>query len=101
LNESTIKAIQGIIGVEQDGKWGPKSALALEAIVHPVEVSKGFTRLLPHLSLIQRMCGRLSVAKPRVKLIRNVFGLEITGLAVGGMTYRRVRGRPVRFPLTI
>lgn len=35
MNESTIKAIQGIIGVTQDGKWGPKSQAALDAIVHP------------------------------------------------------------------
>lgn len=35
MNESTIKAIQGIIGVDQDGKWGPKSQAALEAIIHP------------------------------------------------------------------
>lgn len=35
MNESTIKAIQGIIGVEQDGKWGPKSQAALDAVIHP------------------------------------------------------------------
>lgn len=34
-NETTIKALQGIVGVEQDGIWGPKSVLALEAVVHP------------------------------------------------------------------
>ena len=37
MNESTIKAIQGIIGVEQDGIWGPKSQRAFDAIIHPVE----------------------------------------------------------------
>lgn len=40
MNESTIKAIQGIIGVEQDGKWGPKSQAALDAIVHPVPIGE-------------------------------------------------------------
>lgn len=35
MNESTIKAIQGIIGTEQDGIWGPKSQAALDAIIHP------------------------------------------------------------------
>jgi len=35
MNESTIKAIQGIIGVTQDGIWGPKSQAALDAIIHP------------------------------------------------------------------
>jgi len=35
VNESTIKAIQGIIGVTQDGIWGPKSQAALDAVVHP------------------------------------------------------------------
>jgi hypothetical protein len=40
MNESTIKAIQSIIGTEADGKWGVKSALALEAIVHPVPAGK-------------------------------------------------------------
>lgn len=34
-NTTTIKAIQGLIGTEQDGIWGPKSAAALEAVVHP------------------------------------------------------------------
>lgn len=34
-NETTIKALQGIIGTTQDGIWGPKSQLALEAIIHP------------------------------------------------------------------
>lgn len=33
-----IKAIQGIIGTDVDGIWGPKSALALEAVVHPKPV---------------------------------------------------------------
>jgi hypothetical protein len=35
MNESTIRAIQGVIGVEQDGKWGPKSQAAFDAIIHP------------------------------------------------------------------
>jgi len=35
VNESTIKAIQGIIGVTQDGIWGRKSQAALDAIIHP------------------------------------------------------------------
>ena len=35
MNESTIKALQGILGVEQDGIWGVKSQVALEAIVNP------------------------------------------------------------------
>ena len=30
-----IKAIQGIIGTEPDGIWGPKSQAALEYIIHP------------------------------------------------------------------
>ena len=33
MNESTIKAIQGIIGVTQDGIWGPKSQAALDGII--------------------------------------------------------------------
>ena len=33
MNESTIKAIQGIIGVTQDGIWGPKSQAAFDAII--------------------------------------------------------------------
>jgi hypothetical protein len=38
MNESTIKAIQGIIGTTQDGVWGPKSQAALDAIIHPTKV---------------------------------------------------------------
>lgn len=34
MNESTIKAIQGILGVAQDGIWGPKSQAAFDAIIH-------------------------------------------------------------------
>ena len=41
MNESTIKAIQGIIGVEQDGIWGAKSQAALEAIIHPIVWTNG------------------------------------------------------------
>jgi hypothetical protein len=41
MNESTIKAIQGILGVEQDGIWGRKSQAALDAILHPVESTDG------------------------------------------------------------
>ena len=33
MNESTIKAIQGIIGTTQDGIWGPKSQAALDSII--------------------------------------------------------------------
>jgi hypothetical protein len=33
MNESTIKAIQGIVGVTQDGIWGPKSQAAFDAII--------------------------------------------------------------------
>ena len=39
MNESTIKALQQIIfpdnPEEWDGKWGPKSQAALDAIIHP------------------------------------------------------------------
>lgn len=35
MNESTIKAIQSIIGTEADGIWGSKSQAALDAIIHP------------------------------------------------------------------
>jgi len=53
MNESTIKAIQGIIGVEQDGKWGSKSQAALDAIIHPKpdtsQYSKAFTDFMPWL----------------------------------------------------
>jgi lysozyme family protein len=50
MNESTIKAIQGILGVEQDGIWGRKSQAALDAIVHPKpEYSKAFTDIIPWL----------------------------------------------------
>jgi len=35
MNESTIKAIQSIIGTTPDGIWGPKSQAALDAIIHP------------------------------------------------------------------
>ena len=35
MNESTIKAIQGIIGVKQDGIWGPNSQAALDTLIHP------------------------------------------------------------------
>ena len=41
MNESTIKAIQGIIGVEEDGIWGMKSQAALDEIVHPVAWTNG------------------------------------------------------------
>ena len=34
MNEK-IKAIQEIIGTTPDGIWGPKSELALEAVIHP------------------------------------------------------------------
>jgi hypothetical protein len=36
MNESTIKAIQTVIGTTPDGIWGPKSQAALDAIIHPV-----------------------------------------------------------------
>lgn len=34
MNESTIKALQGVLGVEADGKWGPKSQAAFDAVIH-------------------------------------------------------------------
>jgi hypothetical protein len=36
MNSKTIMAIQGLLGVTQDGKWGPESQAALDAIVNPV-----------------------------------------------------------------
>lgn len=45
MNESTIKAIQGIIGTVQDGKWGPKSQFALDVIIHPPIPDWGFIQL--------------------------------------------------------
>ena len=35
MSQEQIKSIQTIIGTTPDGIWGPKSALALEAVVHP------------------------------------------------------------------
>ena len=43
MNESTIRAIQGIIGVTQDGIWGPKSQAALDAVIHPSPTWTGAT----------------------------------------------------------
>lgn len=40
MNDSAIKAIQSIVGVTADGIWGPKSQVALDAIVHPVPVGE-------------------------------------------------------------
>ncbi len=34
MNEK-IKAIQGIIGTDPDGQWGPKSQAAFDALIHP------------------------------------------------------------------
>lgn len=42
MNESTIKAIQAVLfpnnPEEVDGKWGPKSQAAFDAIVHPTKL---------------------------------------------------------------
>jgi hypothetical protein len=34
-NTNTIKAIQGLLGVTQDGLWGPKTQAALDALIKP------------------------------------------------------------------
>jgi lysozyme family protein len=51
-NTNTIKAIQGLLGVTQDGIFGPKSRAALEALIRPPTegtYSKPFTDFWPWL----------------------------------------------------
>ena len=42
-NTNTIKAIQGLLGVTQDGLWGPKTQAALDVLIKPSGVTSDGT----------------------------------------------------------
>jgi lysozyme family protein len=52
MDTNRIKAIQGILGVTQDGIFGPKSRLALEAVTAPDEATEMTKRFLDFMPFI-------------------------------------------------
>jgi len=77
---------------------GAEISVALEAIVHPVEVSQGIHKVIASSFADPADVRAFKRCKAQGKTDQECFRVGDNGVGCWGMTYRRVRGRPVRFP---